>query len=390
MQISNRVGGTKEWQNRFLFFMFLISMTLSFVIYGGFGGQLKQAYQTGSFSSLLLVLLWAALFLPFPVSEERGFFPVCLLIFGMTFASVLVSVYMNTYLLWIGGCVLLAALFPSAAGMGFFLFFGCLFCFLNSAEALYEVFMFVLGIVLCGSVFFFRKKILPIVVIFLDLVFYVLLYLLLTRGDRTAVFGRESMISLIGLAIFLVLAYYLYDFFYVREGRVLDRIVRGDYPLLVAMRKYSKSLCVHCVDVSELSLRAARLLGCNERLCRAGGLYHDCGRLLGKNSRNYIANSVKLVKNYRFPTKVVDLIEQLDVRADRRRSKEAVIIIVTDTVLSMIDYMERIKQKKDSEMVKKMVHYVFERRRSEGIFENSEISEEELEILKRFLVKNSF
>lgn len=385
-----KVQKIQEWNTMFLIGMFFISIAVSVFTYGCFGGHWKESYQIGLFCCILLCPIWLFLRnLKKNIIKERQTFFLGLLFFGFSMIGVFISIYMNTCLLWIGGCILITALFPAEIGIGFFLFFGCLFCLLNNATVSYEIFLFLIGLILCGSVVFLKKRKPVLLVIIINLIIYTIFFFLFTHGSR-AYFQWQSIISMIGFVVFLLLANRIYYNIYLLEEEIFNEIVRGDFPLMLSMQKYSKALCVHCVDVSEFSVRAARKLGCDEKLCRAGGLYHEAGRILGSNSFNYLENSVKLAKRYHFPQKVIALLEQLNMQKDISRSKEAVIVMLTDTILSSIDYMEKKGKKEDIAFFDSLIENVFERRGKEGILESAGISEKEAEVLKEFYKKNSF
>lgn len=203
----------QEWLNLFLIGTYAISMILSFVLYGGIDGNFRKAYEIGLFSCVFLFPLWLFLRKVEWELEEPGrvlFFG--LLFFGLAAILVMISIHINTCFLWIGGCILLSALFPTGIGIGFFLFFGCLFCFINNATISYEIFMFLLGIVLCGSVSLLKRGKPVFLVILIDLIIYTLLFFVLTQGSH-AYFEWPSMIAMAGHIVFLTIAKRFYVFF---------------------------------------------------------------------------------------------------------------------------------------------------------------------------------
>lgn len=378
----------KERQNLLLIGLFFLSMAAVFVMYG-LEKNLKGAYRTGILACVLLVPLWV--FLRNTDRNQERYKKILVPawgIFGFTMLLVLLSVHVDTYFFWIGGSVCLTALFPSAAGIGFSLFFWCMFCFSASAEVSYEMFALFLGIILCGSVFFLKKKKPLILVIVIALILYTLLFFVMTNGSR-AYFEIPSIAAMAGVVADLVLAKLLYDRIFLWEEKMFGRVVKGDFPLLVSLRQYSKTLCVHCVDVSELSFRAAKLLGCDERLCRTGGLYHEAGQILGQPPENCISGSIALMKKFHFPERAVLLVQQLSGDYGIPDMKEAVIVALTDKVLTSIDYLEK-RKKKNNAMLEKLLDRLFEKKQQEGVFENAGFSEKEIEELKKFYLENSF
>ncbi len=203
---------SKEYCYMFLIGMYLLSMLLSFLFYGGLGSSLKKAYQVGLFSCVFLLPLWLLFYkIAWELKNKKRVFLLGLFFFGITMILVLVSVHINTYLFWFGGCIFLTVLFPTEIGLGFFLFFDCLFYFINDATGSYKVFLFLFGIVLCSLVSFIKKGKSIFIIVFIALVFYTLLFFILTHGSK-AYFEWQSLISMIGQAIFLIIAYRLYLF----------------------------------------------------------------------------------------------------------------------------------------------------------------------------------
>lgn len=200
----------QQWLCIFLIGTYLLSMLLSFIFYGFLGGSLKRSYQIGLFSCVFLLPLWLYLYnTEWELKKPKTVLLLGLLFFGFTMSLILISIYINTYLLWIGGCVFLTVLFPTRVGIGFFLFFGCLFCFINKATIPYKIFLFLLGIILCSLVFFIKKGKSKIFIVLIFLIAYTLLFFGLTYGSH-AYFERQSLISMIGQAIFLIMAYPFY------------------------------------------------------------------------------------------------------------------------------------------------------------------------------------
>lgn len=201
----------KEWLNLLLIGLYLLSMLLSFVFYGGLGSGFQEAYQVGLFSCVFLLPLW--LFLrrvKWELERPKSVLFLGLVFFGLTMTAVLISVHINTYMLWLGGCIFLTVLFPTGIGIGFFLFFGCLFCFINNATISYEIFMFLFGIALCSLVSLIKKGTPAPIVVLAALIIYTLLFFVFTRGS-SAYFEWQSLCSMIGQAVFLIMAYGLYS-----------------------------------------------------------------------------------------------------------------------------------------------------------------------------------
>ncbi len=166
----------------------------------------------------------------------------------------------------------------------------------------------------------------------------------------------------------------------------LDEVMNGEYELLKRLSNHSKNLYIHSVDVGEMSARAAKLVNGKEEIARAGGLYHEIGRINGKN---YIEEGVMLATEQRFPQAVIDIIKQHNSKFEKPRSAEAAIVMLTDSILSTMEYIASMPNKKEI-APEDLVDNIFQIRLSKGTLDESGITAGELKILKEFYIKNCF
>lgn len=152
----------------------------------------------------------------------------------------------------------------------------------------------------------------------------------------------------------------------------LQEILADDFPLHLRMKDYSKDLYKHSRHIAELSSKAAAYVGANTLLAKAGGFYHEVGKISGQN---YIEEGVKLAKEYQLPAEVQSIIRQHNIKYEKPTSTEAVIVMFADNILSSIEYISQSKDKKASKLSpEKIIHQIFQLRLEKGTFEEAGIS----------------
>jgi putative nucleotidyltransferase with HDIG domain len=77
-----------------------------------------------------------------------------------------------------------------------------------------------------------------------------------------------------------------------------DILCSEENELLRKLKETSESIYAHSLRIGDLSYRAAKEVGADEFLAKAGGLYHEIGKLRGKN---YIEEGLAIAEEYSFP-----------------------------------------------------------------------------------------
>jgi putative nucleotidyltransferase with HDIG domain len=111
-----------------------------------------------------------------------------------------------------------------------------------------------------------------------------------------------------------------------------------DNELVQKMKQYSESLYNHSVRIGDLSLRAALEVGADEMLALAGGLYHEVGKINGKN---YIEEGLIIAEEYAFPKELKAILKEHNIKYEKPNSVEAAIVMLSDNVVSTIEYIEK-------------------------------------------------
>ena len=118
-------------------------------------------------------------------------------------------------------------------------------------------------------------------------------------------------------------------------------------------------------------------------MARAGGYYHKIGLLKGQNTWE---NTKQVLTEAEFPEQVhVILKEYLD-KDERIHSKETVILLISDTVISSISYLFS-KDPTAQLDYEKLVQAVFKKNEENGLIRYSQISLGELEEMKKILAE---
>ena len=143
--------------------------------------------------------------------------------------------------------------------------------------------------------------------------------------------GIGGMVAAVGVVGALVVAKTLFG---VETDLELEDLTDRNHPALRLLEEKAPGTYNHSLAVGNLAHAAARAIGANELLARAGAYYHDLGktyapvlfienqfgvrnpheRFTPKKSvqaiRRHVIEGVKLAEQYKLPRRVVDIIEQ--------------------------------------------------------------------------------
>ncbi len=163
------------------------------------------------------------------------------------------------------------------------------------------------------------------------------------------------------------------------NGTSYDILCSEDNELLRKLKKYSESIYVHALKIGDLSYRAAKEVGANELLAKAGGLYHEIGKLNGKN---YIDEGLAIAEEYSFPKELKAILKEHNIKYDKPSSVEATIVMLSDNIVSTIDYIDKSEENKYS--TNKIIDNIFQLRMDKGTFDKVELSLKDFKVLKDF------
>lgn len=171
------------------------------------------------------------------------------------------------------------------------------------------------------------------------------------------------------------------------EEEYFVRITEADYVLVERLREYSGELYRHSRRIAELSERAAQAVGGDAGLARAGGFYHEIGRITGQD--NYIEAGEQLGRQQGFPEELLAIIRQHSPNYELPESLEAAVVMLSDCILSTSDFLIKggMREKMADD---KLVHNVFQNRLAKGNLKDSGMSVEQLEDLQEYFIEHAF
>ncbi|HKL79346.1 MAG TPA: HD domain-containing protein [Mobilitalea sp.] len=158
-----------------------------------------------------------------------------------------------------------------------------------------------------------------------------------------------------------------------------ELLCADDNVLLKRIKEYSEALYQHSVMIGDISERAASLIGADAILAKAGGLYHEVGKIIGKD---YIEEGQKIAEEYAFPNALKEILRQHNIKHEKPASVEAAIVMLTDNVLSTVEYIRKTGDNKFTS--DKIIDNIFQMRMDKGTFDDSSLSVKDYKALKVF------
>lgn len=152
--------------------------------------------------------------------------------------------------------------------------------------------------------------------------------------------------------------------------------------LLKRMKQSSEELYQHSLYISDLSYRAALKIGADDLITKAGGLYHEIGKM---NSSNYIEEGLIIAEEYSFPKELTLILKEHNIKYEKPTTIESVIVMLSDHLVSTIDYIEKSGDHKFTR--NKIIDNLFQMRMEKGTFDAANISLKDFKRLKDFYQK---
>lgn len=346
---------------------------------------------------------------------------IVILSYLFSLACIMISYKVNMYNLWLIGPMVIAMLIDANFGLSFHLLFSFMLS-VNAERSLDSLmYNFILGAIGCilSKYILDVKKIGYALIIFLssNITLIVIMNNFMTQNtiNSNILYSVVSSIILFGV-IFIVSKIYqksnitnnMDDTMVKKEkkdndGNIynnentynkvntnkaieeekLDQILDVNYELLLKLNEFSNKLYERSKYISEVSYHAAQKINANEKLTKAGGIYSKIGRTVGKD---YIVDGVKLLEEYRFPDGVIDIVKQHNLKFGNPKSKEAAIVMITDSIIASLDAMKNMKEAKKIS-TSKLIEGIFSLRLSKKNLEESGLSNEEIIVLKKYFIE---
>lgn len=296
-----------------------------------------------------------------------------------------ISLEYEIYNGWMLGVVILSVLIKSHFVYVLQFILSYLIFAMNHDSIEYFIYYFILGTILCILGPYMQKKTMLKYVLIISVSSNMALYFILYGFC----FSNLDLLSLLFSSLIIVgmvlIAYgvaFVHDYSKkkVTKDFPIYEILQEDFELLGKLQSHSQKLFSHSIEVGRLSFMAAKEIQCNENIAKAGGLYHEIGRVKGQN---YIEEGVNLALSYEFPEKVVDIIRQHNSQYDKPKSLEAAVVMLTDSVVSTLEYIKYTK-KENKIPVGKIIDGIFENRFSKGMLDESGMTISDYKLLLKF------
>ena len=285
---------------------------------------------------------------------------------------------------WMLGVLLLATYLPSYIVIAFHIILTISYCMVNNLSVEEFICYFTFGTLILMFTQFLDKLsgmlMMLMISVTTNLAFLILL------ADFELVFSWEVFVQLASTALMVVAVWMvkrLYGAHY-ENGLVLKED---------AMRKLKEALpniYMHSIEIGNLSAGAAKLINAKETVVFAGGCYHEIGRINGKQKkqegRQYIDDGVKLLKKYGVADEIINVVREHNIHYDKPTSKEAAIVMLSDSILSSLKYLYEHKAAEEIK-IEEVVSSIINRRFEKGLLDQSGLNVEELVKLNEYYVK---
>lgn len=171
------------------------------------------------------------------------------------------------------------------------------------------------------------------------------------------------------------------------DEKAILELASTDHELMQKIKNYSESLYAHSLRTGNLSGSAAEFAGYGKNLAKAGGFYHEAGRIYG--DEDYKEACSQIAKEFAFPIQLADIINQHGEVPEKPGSPEAAVVMLSDSIISTDEYFGR-TGKREQITDEKLVKSVFNSRLAKGSLDNSGIDKEHIEKLMDFYINNAF
>lgn len=156
-----------------------------------------------------------------------------------------------------------------------------------------------------------------------------------------------------------------------------------EFPLLVQLKEMSREEYYHAVHTAYLSDRIARRLELDDAAAKACGYYHRIGRLKGENTWENVS---AICNEYHFPSNTKRLLKEYVDESEKIISKETVIVLFADCIVSSILYLFE-KEPKAELDYGQLIETVFQKKLETDELWDSEISLGQIRKMKKIFVE---
>lgn len=172
-----------------------------------------------------------------------------------------------------------------------------------------------------------------------------------------------------------------------QEEARLQTLIAPDYELLLRLQGYSEELLRHSQRISALSAGAAEAIGGNIMLAKAGGLYHEIGRM--EDEDDYIEAGTRIGQEYDFPEKLLAVMRQHSTGFELPKSMEAAVVMLSDCIVSTSEFLVK-NGKREMLSDEQLINSIFQNRLEKGNLEFAGMTLEQIQDLQNFYIRNAF
>lgn len=171
------------------------------------------------------------------------------------------------------------------------------------------------------------------------------------------------------------------------EAEQLEILASPEYELMLRLKEYSEELFSHSLRISELSAQAAFAVGGDAVLAKAGGLYHEIGRMVDGN--DYIEAGTRLGREYGFPENLLAVMRQHSTGFELPKSMEAAVVMLSDCIVSTSEYLVK-NGKREMLSDEQLVNSIFQNRLEKGNLKYAGMTTDQIQDLLEFYIGNAF
>lgn len=184
------------------------------------------------------------------------------------------------------------------------------------------------------------------------------------------------------LLLLILLKYFSYSIIFGSRNIYMD-INDPECPLLVELKTFSKEEYYRAVHTAYLCDRIAKRLNLDDAVVKACGYYHRIGIMRGQNNWENVS---AILQEYKFPMEVQEILKEYIDKSETILSKETVVLLFCDTVISSINYLFAQNPKADIDY-QKIIPAIFKKKLESGMIDYSRLSFGELQEMKKILVE---
>ena len=207
--------------------------------------------------------------------------------------------------------------------------------------------------------------------------------LLVNEQLKAQLFLIPALNLLVSLILLLILLkYFSFSVIYKNRDVFMD-MNDPECPLLVELKNASKEEYYHAVHTAYLCDRIAKRLKLDDAMVKACGYYHRIGIIKGENNWE---NTRMILEENRFPQQVKDVLKEYLDSTEQMVSKETIILLFSDTVISSISYLFS----KDPQIqidYPRIINGIFKKRVESGMIDQSNLTFWEFQEMKKILLE---